>query len=285
VQSTLVSQVTPPSAAPEREVVLELAGLTAGYGDLAAVRDVDLTLAAGEMVALFGPNGAGKTTLLLATVGVLPRMKGTVRWLGAPTRAAVHKLSRAGLFFVPEQRSVIYGLSVRDNLRLGRGEVDAALAHFPELEALLDRSAGLLSGGEQQMLTLARALACRPRALLIDELSLGLAPLVVDRLMSALRLACDRDGLAVLLVEQQARRALASADRWYLLSNGCVTGSGRGGESVSVLEAAYLADLSVAGAGVPDASTPVKPAAAARPVRGKAAQAQAAQENPAHGSR
>jgi branched-chain amino acid transport system ATP-binding protein len=231
------------SARATGDPVLELVGVTAGYGDLAAVRDISLRVHPGEVVALFGPNGAGKTTTLMAAVGVLPRMGGSVLWKGQPSPRRLHMLTRAGLAYVPEARSVISGLSTLDNLRLGRGGVAAALSYFPELEPLLRRRAGLLSGGEQQMLTLARALASKPAALLVDELSLGLAPLAVERLLAAVRQAADNEGLAVLLVEQQARRALSAADRWYLLRNGNIDTSGDAADGVGALEAAYLAGL------------------------------------------
>jgi branched-chain amino acid transport system ATP-binding protein len=227
--------------------VIEVDGLTAAYGDLAAVRDVSFTLHPGEVVALFGANGAGKTSTLLASVGQLRRLSGDIRWKGQLTRAPLHKLARLGLAFVPEGRSVIRGLSVRDNLRLGRGKVDAALKVFPELEPLLGRQAGLLSGGEQQMLLLGRALAGDPAALLVDELSLGLAPLVVERLMEAIRRSADDSGVAVLLVEQQARRALAVADSWHLLSRGRVVRSGQGADG---FEAAYASTIGTAVPGV-----------------------------------
>jgi branched-chain amino acid transport system ATP-binding protein len=238
--------VRPPGKTTEaapRAPVLEIRELTAGYGDLAAIRKVSMTLLPGEIVALLGPNGAGKTTTLLSTVGVLPRMGGQVWWQGAPCSMSLHRLARSGLAFVPSAPSVIAGLSARDNLRLGSGGVDGALRHFPELARLLNRQAGLLSGGEQQMLSMARALASRPRALLVDELALGLAPVVVDRLLAALRTAADSDDLAVLLVEQQVRRVLAVADRWHLLSNGAIIDSGRAAEHAR-LESAYLAGLS-----------------------------------------
>lgn len=225
------------------EPIFQLVDLSAGYGDLAAIRSVSLDLHPGEMVALFGPNGAGKTTTLMAAIGAIPRMSGQVLWRGRPAPTSPYRAARDGLTFVAEDRSVVAGLSTLDNLRLGRGGVDAALRHFPELEGLLKRRAGLLSGGEQQMLTLARAIAARPAALLIDELSLGLAPLVVDRLLAALRTAADEEGLAILLVEQQARRALATSDRWYLLRNGEISGSGSSGTGIDVLESAYLADM------------------------------------------
>jgi branched-chain amino acid transport system ATP-binding protein len=142
--------------------------------------------------------------------------------------------------YVPEGRSVTAGLSARDNLRLGPGGVAGAVAVFEELEPLLDRPAGLLSGGEQQMLVLGRALAGRPRVLLVDELSLGLAPLVVERLLGALRRAADEEGLGVLLVEQQAREALGVADRWYLLRDGGLAHAGDGSDGLEVLQAPYL---------------------------------------------
>jgi branched-chain amino acid transport system ATP-binding protein len=238
---TQMRSATP--AVPASEYVLETVGLTAGYGDLAAVRNLSIAIRPGEIVALFGPNGAGKTTTLLACVGLLPCLAGEVRWLGAPSRGSIHGLARSGLAHVPEGRSVTTALTARDNLRLGRGGVDAALSIFPELEPLLSRPAGLLSGGEQQMLVLARALASRPRALLVDELSLGLAPLVVQRLLQALRAAAEQDQLAVLLVEQQARAALSVADRWYLLRDGNLAGQGESGAGAPVLDAAYLASL------------------------------------------
>jgi branched-chain amino acid transport system ATP-binding protein len=238
--------------------VLEVRNLTAGYGDLVAVRDLSFTLAPGEIVALFGANGAGKTTTLLATVGALPRMSGEVRWRGRATTAPVYRLARDGLVFVPEDRGLVAEMSVRDNLRLGSGSVGEATNRFPALAALLNRKAGLLSGGEQQMLTLARALASRPRALLVDELSLGLAPLVVDRLLAALRQAADTERLAVLLIEQQARRALAVSDRWYLLAKGALAGAGGAGESAE-LEAAYLAGMTDAVAQRPDSRRQAAP--------------------------
>jgi branched-chain amino acid transport system ATP-binding protein len=178
---------------------------------------------------------------------MLPTMSGTIRGQGQPVRRRLHQLARRGLAFVPEERSVISGLTARDNLRLGRGSVAAAVAAFPELEPHLDRKAGLLSGGQQQMLTLGRALAGDPVALVVDELSLGLAPLVVDRLLAAIRAAADSRGVAVLLVEQQARRALAVADRWYLLHNGTVTAAGDDTSDISQLEEAYLAAMSHGG--------------------------------------
>jgi branched-chain amino acid transport system ATP-binding protein len=235
-------QAGSPAAMRPREPVLEIRSVTAGYGDLAAARDVSIVLYPGEIVALFGANGAGKTTTLLATVGVLARIGGQVLWQGAPSPKALHRLARVGLAFVPGGSSVITRLSTRDNLRLGPGGIDRAVGYFPELTRLLDRPAGLLSGGEQQIVAMARALAARPKVLLVDELSMGLAPLVVDRLLAALRHAADTEGLAVLLVEQQVRRVLTVADRWYLLSNSTLTDSGRADEHAQ-LESSYLGNM------------------------------------------
>jgi branched-chain amino acid transport system ATP-binding protein len=237
-------------SATDVPTVLELCDLTAGYGELAAIRDVSLHIRAGEVVALFGPNGAGKSTTLLAAVGAIPRMAGHVNWCGKQTELPLHRLFRAGLAYVPEDRSVTPGLSVKDNLLLGPGGVDGALSYFPELKLLLPRPAGLLSGGEQKMLVLARALACKPKAILADEISLGLAPLIVERLLAALREAAIADGFSVLLVEQQVRRAMAVADRWYLLSGGRIRAKGDRTAGIAEIEEAYF------GEAVDKASTP-----------------------------
>jgi branched-chain amino acid transport system ATP-binding protein len=222
------------------DCLLEAEGLTAGYGDLAAVRDIDLSLHRGEIVAVVGPNGAGKTTTMSALVGELIPMKGHVRWLGSLVATPLHHRVRQGLAYVPEVRPIVMSMSTRDNLKLGRGSLTHALALFPELDPLLDRRAGLLSGGEQQMLVLGRALAARPLALVVDELSLGLAPIVMSRLMEALRTASREDGCGVLLVEQQARRAFALADRWYLLRNGRYAAGGDTSDGMDEMERAYM---------------------------------------------
>lgn len=226
-------------AEPEPAGILQARDVTAGYGDLAAVRNVSIQVASGEIVALLGPNGAGKTTLIRALAGIVPLLGGEVRWHGSPTRAPLFKRAREGLALVTEERSVISGMTVRDNLRLGRGGIEPAVALFPELGGLLGRKAGLLSGGEQQMVSLARALAAQPAVLLADELSLGLAPLAVDRLFEGLRDAVTQSRLAVVLVEQQARRALEIADRWCLMRRGQLAGTGSAAER-DRLENSYL---------------------------------------------
>jgi sulfate-transporting ATPase len=209
--------------------LLKAERLSAGYGDLTAVREIDLVVRPGEIVSLLGPNGAGKTTLLLTLAGELVPLEGSATVLGAPLPEPLHRAARRGLALVPEERNVVHGLSCGANLRLGRGEATEALELFPELRPLLGRRAGLLSGGEQQMLTLAQALAARPRLLLIDELSLGLAPLVVERLLAAVRAAADA-GVGVLLVEQHATQALRFADRCVVLRNGRIELAGSAAE-------------------------------------------------------
>jgi len=231
-------------------------GLSAGYGDLAAVRDLDLEVRPGEIVALLGPNGAGKTTTLLTIAGELRPLAGDVECLGARRHAPLHTRVRRGLGFVSEERAVFTSLSTGSNLRLGGGPSEDAIALFPELEPLMRRRAGLLSGGEQQMLTLGRALAAQPRLLLVDELSLGLAPLVVRRLLLAVRAAADQ-GVGVLLVEQHATEALSIADHVVVLRRGRVALSGTAAElrgRVGDIESTYLTGVGAATRPESDAS-------------------------------
>jgi branched-chain amino acid transport system ATP-binding protein len=231
-------------ATGEGQPVLACRSLIVGYGSIPVVHDINLELQQGEVVALLGPNGAGKSTLLKALSGVISPISGSVELLGRPAAAGLAARSRAGLGYVPEGRSIFPSLSTAENLRLGRGGTEAALKLVPALERLLSRRAGLLSGGEQQFLTLARAIAAQPAVLLADELSLGLAPILVQRLMRSVREAADQ-GLGVILVEQHVRHALAVADRVLVLRRGRVVLQdsaenlkGRIGE----IEAAYLAD-------------------------------------------
>jgi ABC-type branched-subunit amino acid transport system ATPase component len=227
-----------------QEPVIEARNLSAGYGSLAAVRDLDLHVMPGEVVALLGANGAGKTTTILALSGELAPMSGEVRFMDHASSSSLAQRARQGLALVTEEKSVFMGLTTEENLRLGRGSVERALAIFPQLTEHLKRRVGLLSGGQQQMLTLSRALAGDPRILLVDELSLGLAPIIVQQLFGAIRSAADERGVGVLLVEQHVRNALEVADRLYILQRGRCVLHGPAielRESLDEIEQSYLA--------------------------------------------
>lgn len=217
--------------------------LSLSYGAVAAVAGLNLEVSRGEVVALMGANGAGKSTTLMGLAGLLKPSAGHTEVFGERSVEPLHQRARRGLRYVSEERSVIRSLNVLDNLKLGPGPVEESIERFPELEPLLGRPAGLLSGGEQQILALARALAGDVRALLADELSLGLAPLVVARLLEACRDAARQRGVGVLLVEQHAHLALRYADRAYVLHRGEVVLSGGAdelGTRLDEIEASYL---------------------------------------------
>lgn len=239
--------------------VLSCEGLNAGYIRTSpCVRGLDLQLSEGEIVALLGPNGAGKTTLLMTLAGLLPRLGGSVLLAGEELgsgnpRAAV----RRGMVLVPDDRALFKKLSVEKNLRLAlrergrtaRSSIDEVLQFFPALEPRLNLAAGRLSGGEQQMLAISRALLQRPKVLLIDELSMGLAPVLVESILAVLRDVASTQRTAVMLVEQHVRLALGIADRAVVLVHGQVSLSDGAAElagDVGRIERAYLGE---AGAG------------------------------------
>lgn len=229
-----------------------LSGLSSGYSGVAVVRDLDLEVRRGEVVALLGPNGAGKTTTLLTISGLIKPLAGsaTIDGVEVDTRAT-HRNARRGVAHVAEDRSLFYQLTVEENLKLGlrgrgaaqRETMAEVLDMLPALKKLLDRRAGLLSGGEQQMLAMARALASKPRYLLVDEMSLGLAPVIVERLLPIVRDVATQTGAGVLIVEQHVHMALEVVDRAYVLNRGRLSMQGTADElkrDQDLLLASYL---------------------------------------------
>jgi branched-chain amino acid transport system ATP-binding protein len=218
--------------------LLELEGVQAHYGPVQALRDVSLTVGEGEVVAVLGANGAGKTTTLRAISATVKR-SGVLRFAGKRLPGGPEAVARAGIAHVPEGRGTFTELSVVENLRLGayarrdrevKADIARVTGYFPWIERRAGQSAGTLSGGEQQMLALARALMARPRLLLLDEPSLGLAPLVVREIFRIVRELNEQEGLAVLVVEQDARLALGAAARAYVLEVGEVAVAGTSAE-------------------------------------------------------
>lgn len=232
--------------------VLSVDRLSAGYGDAQVLSDVSLEVGAGEVVAVLGPNGAGKTTLLRALAGVLPA-HGAITLSGRDvSRLAAHHRARGGMVHVPDDRGIWPGLSVADHFRVGpwrtTSDIEFGLGHLPALRPLMRRRAGVLSGGEQQMLALARGMASRPSLLMVDELSHGLAPIIVQNILPVVRQYADANAAGVLLVEQQAPAALAVADRVCVLAHGTITVQATAAEvrgNDQLLKASYLGDTAL----------------------------------------
>ena len=228
--------------------VLECVGLTAGYGRVAVVRDVDLAVEPGTVLAILGPNGAGKTTLMMTLAGLLKRLGGEVRVRGtALPNGRPHAANAAGLVLVADDRSLFTTLTVEDNLEAARhrGGLPARslLEQFPALEQRWKVKAGALSGGEQQMLAVARAIIQKPRVLLIDEMSMGLAPIIVEGLMPMVREIASSTDTAVVVVEQHVALALEMADQAIVLVHGGIAMAGSAADLAADragLESAYL---------------------------------------------
>jgi branched-chain amino acid transport system ATP-binding protein len=218
------------------EALLNVEGLQVRYGAIEAVKSLDLHIAEGERVTLIGANGAGKSSSLKALTGLLPAAKGSIHFAGQSVLGqAPEHLLRQGIAMVPEGRGIFARMSVLENLQAGaflrrdnaqvQREMRQLFEHFPRLEERLHQSAGLLSGGEQQMLALARALLSRPRLLILDEPSMGLAPIMVEKIFQVIDNVC-RQGMTLLLVEQNARLALQVTDRAYVMDTGRITLTG-----------------------------------------------------------
>jgi branched-chain amino acid transport system ATP-binding protein len=229
--------------------MLEVHGLHLSYGRIRALQGVSLAVHAGEIVALVGPNGAGKSSLLRTVAGVHRPQHGAVRFLGEPIIGQpIEAIVRRGMVLVPEGRATLRHLTVQENLLLGAyirrdaeiaSDLERVLARFPPLRPRLAQKAGTLSGGEQQMLAIGRALMARPKLLLLDEPSLGLAPLVVSAIFATVR-ELRGDGVTILLVEQNARQAIALADRAYILESGSIVLDGDDLLSDERVREAYL---------------------------------------------
>lgn len=236
------------------ETLLRIAGLNVSYGGIRAVKGIDLEIRAGETVTLIGANGAGKTTTLKAVTGLLPWAEGDIAFAGTSIRGKrSFELLRQGIAMVPEGRGVFARMSVLENLQMGayarddhpgiQADIERMFTIFPRLKERSRQMAGTLSGGEQQMLAMARALMSRPRLLLLDEPSMGLAPLLVEKIFEVVR-DIAAQGTTILLVEQNALLALEAADRGYVMDSGLITISGTGRELLNDprVRVAYLGE-------------------------------------------
>ena len=221
------------------DLALEVERLTSGYGEAMVLRDVSLSLPPGQVLAIVGKNGMGKSTLLKTVMGFLPAASGRIRIAGEETTGlAPHRMARRKVAYSPQEQAIFQDLTVDENLRLGlangRG-YERALARISELFPFLAQRrrqrAGTLSGGEQKMLLVARALMFRPRLMLVDEITEGLQPSVTERVASALRAECGQSGVAILLIEQNVRFALSLADQYAVLTRGEIVAGGRVGET------------------------------------------------------
>ena len=235
--------------------LLSIRGLVAAYGNIEALKGVDLDIAPGEIVALIGSNGAGKSTLMMSVFGKPRAQSGSIEFDGEDiTQVPTHHVARLRIAQSPEGRRIFPRMTVAENLRMGadaavessEAERNASLERvvtlFPRLKERMTQRGGTLSGGEQQMLAIGRALMSRPRLLMLDEPSLGLAPLIARQIFDAIRTLNKQDGLTVLIVEQNANHALKLAHRGYVMVNGLITLSGTGAELLArpEIRAAYL---------------------------------------------
>jgi branched-chain amino acid transport system ATP-binding protein len=236
------------------DVLLKVRGLKVSYGGIEAVKGVDFEVREGELVSLIGSNGAGKTTTMKAITGTLPLAGGEIDYLGQSIRGqGAWDLVKKGLAMVPEGRGVFTRMTIAENLQMGAyirsdasgiaNDMDQVYATFPRLKERRDQLAGTLSGGEQQMLAMGRALMSRPRVLLLDEPSMGLSPIMVDKIFEVIR-AVSAQGVTVLLVEQNASRALQIADRGYVMESGLITLTGEARKMLDdpQVRAAYLGE-------------------------------------------
>ena len=236
------------------EVLLKISGLKVAYGGIEAVKGVDFEVRQGELVTLIGSNGAGKTTTMKAITGLLPMNQGDIEYLGQSIRGkGAWDLVKQGLAMVPEGRGVFTRMSIIENLQMGAhirndkagiaADMDKVFTTFPRLKERREQLAGTLSGGEQQMLAMGRALMSRPKVLLLDEPSMGLSPIMVDKIFEVVR-EVYAQGVTVLLVEQNASRALEIADRGYVMESGLITMNGDARQMLSdpKVRAAYLGE-------------------------------------------